>query len=96
MPAIQQHHKPSRSKDIVFQSMPPDTILLNLSTGYYFSTNRLGAEVWQRCDGDTETTAIIAALHDLFDVDLDTLTADVEAFLQQLLDEGLLHVEAKE
>ena len=93
---LEKHDRPARSSDIVFQSMPPDTILLNLKSGYYFSTNRLGAGVWERCDGKTTVAAMIEDLHRQYDVELERLTEDVEAFLRQMIDEGLLYVEGRE
>ncbi|HZG75937.1 MAG TPA: PqqD family protein [Paenibacillus sp.] len=92
---LEKHYRPARSSDIVFQSMPPDTILLNLKTGYYFSTNRLGADVWERCDGNTTVAAMIEDLHRRYDVELERLTEDVESFLRQMIDEELLYVEGR-
>jgi len=86
------HDKPVRAEDIAFQSMPPDTILLNLRTGYYFSTNPLGAEIWRRCDGEHTVGAIVDELFELYDVDRGRLAADVDEFLGRLLEEGLIHV----
>jgi hypothetical protein len=96
MITINKQHQPFRSNDIVFQSMPPDTVLLNLETGYYFSTNRLGAEVWNRCDGETTVAAIIESLHQQFDVSLEQLTDDVENFIALMVKEELLKVSVDE
>jgi len=92
MSEISLQYKPLKSDDIVFQSMPPDTVLLNLETGFYFSTNRLGAAVWEHCDGESDISSIIQKLHLQFDVSLEQLTEDVHAFIHQLLSEGLLKV----
>lgn len=81
---------PERSPDIAFQSMPPETILLNLANGYYYSTNELGGEVWQRCDGETTVEGIIRNLLPKYDVDLATLSEDVAEFIRQLAEDGLL------
>ena len=92
MPDVTLASKPRRSDDIVFQSMPPDTILLHLETGFYYSTNRLGAEVWQQCDGDTEVSKIVESLYQTFDASREQLTEDVLGFVRQMADEGLLKV----
>lgn len=84
---------PVRSPDITFQAMPPETVLLNLETGYYYSTNKLGGDVWARCDGNTTVDAIIRALHPRYDVALEELERDVIAFVGQLTEEGLLLVQ---
>ena len=94
MAAISLQSKPRRSRDITFQSMPPDTILLNLESGYYYSTNKLGTETWQRCDGETTISAMIAELHPHYEVSLEQLSADILGFIEEMVAEGLLLVEA--
>lgn len=93
MSKINLELQPQRSNDIVFQSMPPDTVLLNLETGYYYSTNPLGTEIWQRCDGTTAISNILSDLHQQFDVSLEQLTQDVLNFIEQMVHEGLLKVD---
>jgi len=90
---LTQGMKPRCSNDVVFQTMPPDTVLLHLATGYYYSTNRIGAEVWQRCDGKTDIAHLIDGLSKKFDVDRARLTEDIETFLEQMISEGLLLVD---
>ena len=92
MSAFSLYAVPVRAEDIAFQSMPPDTIILNLRTGYYFSTNTLGAEIWKRCDGERNVGAIVDELYELYEVDRERLAADVGEFLAKLREEGLIHV----
>lgn len=87
---INMRQKPVQSRDVAFQTMQPDTVLLNLETGYYYSINSLGAEIWQQCDGETEIAAIIDNLRQKYDVSLDQLKEDAVDFINQMLKEGLL------
>lgn len=84
---------PVKSPDITFQAMPPETVLLNLETGYYYSTNELGSAVWSLCDGATTVEAIIRALNPRYDVAPEQLERDVLAFIRELAEEGLLLVQ---
>jgi len=94
MTKISLTSKPSRSPDITFQSMPPETILLNLESGYYYSANALGSAIWQRCDGETTTEQLIRTLHPQYEVSIEQLRRDVVEYIERLADEGLLLVDS--
>src|SRR5512142_2711440 len=53
------------------------------SGGVMLSVNILGMEIWKLCDG-RDFDAIVTALLSRFDVDEETLSADVLAFLDEL------------
>jgi pyrroloquinoline quinone biosynthesis protein D len=57
--------------------------------GTMVSLNILGAEVWKLCDG-REENAIVEALLEQFDVDRQTLSRDIAAFLAELADKGFI------
>lgn len=83
---------PERVKDVVFQSMPPDLILLNLDSGFYYSTNPVGAAIWECCDGKTPVAEIVAQLSRRCEVPGGQIEADVRQFVGDLVKEGLLHI----
>lgn len=93
MAAISLQSKLRRSMDITFQSMPPDTILLNLESGFYYSTNILGSAVWQRCDGNTTIEDLISSLHPQYEISLEELRSDVMKFIEEMVAEDLLLVD---
>ncbi|HEY5973445.1 MAG TPA: GeoRSP system PqqD family peptide chaperone [Geobacteraceae bacterium] len=57
--------------------------------GTMVSLNILGAEVWKLCDG-REDGAIVETLLEQFDVERQTLSSDVAAFLAELADKGFI------
>ncbi|HZG88385.1 pyrroloquinoline quinone biosynthesis peptide chaperone PqqD [Paenibacillus sp.] len=93
MTAVTMQSRPRKAQDIMFQSMPPDTILLNLNNGYYYSTNPIGAAVWERCDGQRSIADIITELRAAFDAP-DEIERDVVQFVEHMADEKLLIVDA--
>ena len=93
MTAIRIQAKPQRSSDITFQSMPPETILLNLENGYYYSTNSLGSAVWQKCDGNTSIEDLISDLQPQYEISLEVLRHDVMEFIEEMVAENLLKVD---
>lgn len=93
MENLLMQQKPRHSKDIVFQCMPPDTVLLNLESGYYYSINSVGAEIWKLCDGKTDVAFIIDSLYQKYDVSQEQMTEDVVSFIQQVLGEKLIKMD---
>ena len=87
--------RPRRAQDVMFQSMPPDTILLNLNNGYYYSTNPIGAAVWERCDGQRSIADIVTELRSISDAP-DDIEQDVVQFVRQMAEEKLLVIDAAE
>lgn len=64
-----------------------------LSGGVMHQLNLLGGEVWKLCDGTLDRTGLLAALLELFEVDEDILARDVNTFLGEMMEKGLVHEE---
>jgi pyrroloquinoline quinone biosynthesis protein D len=77
---------------------PKSKLRLDPKTGKYILLypekglllNPTGAAILQLCDGEHSLSAIIAALAAEFQSDADVLRVEVLAFVQGLLDRGLL------
>jgi pyrroloquinoline quinone biosynthesis protein D len=65
------------------------TVILLIS-GMMHQLNLLGGYVWNLCDGHRDLAAVVAELQQEFDVDAETLTADVQEFIADLLERGWL------
>ena len=57
--------------------------------GTMVSLNILGTEVWKLCDGREQST-ITDELLEQFDVDRQTLSSDIDAFLVELAGKGFI------
>jgi len=86
---------PVRSADVKWQVVDDEAILVHLQSGFYFSLNPVGLFIWQSADGRTSLQQIIDGLVGEFDVDEPTAWADARAFLEQMLEEGLMSIEAR-
>lgn len=69
-----------------------ETVVLSMRASAYFGFNRVGTEIWTmltqpRCVGE-----IFDLLSQSHDVDADTMTRDVTAFLDALIKRRLLRV----
>lgn len=82
-----------RSPDVQGTSMEGETVLLDLSTGRYYTLNRLGSVIWEHCTGHSTIRDIYAVLCDRFDVAPERALDDLIALVNHLLQEQLLQQE---
>ena len=78
------------SRDVLFQEVNGEMVLLDMAGERYFGLNDVGARVWQLLHEGTNIGGIVETLFDEFEVDRETLEADVYALLAQLTDAGLV------
>ena len=67
-----------------------EAIIINLASGHYYSTDGVGALVWERLAAGQSAAEILAAVAQAFDVSRDQMGIDVESFVSSLLAEGLV------
>jgi|SRR6188472_3911577 len=83
------------SHDVQGTNMDGETVLLDLSTGRYYTLNRLGSAIWEHCNGHNTIGDIHAALCDRFDVAPERALDDLLTLVNQLIQEGLLQQERR-
>jgi len=71
-----------------------ETVLLNLDDGTYYGLNDVGAHLWDHLDEPTTVAALETETATAFGVDPETCRADVQAFLTELHDRGLIEVQS--
>ena len=69
-----------------------EIVIMRLDNGEFFSLSGTGAAIWRLIDGNRDRHALAAAAASQFDADEGEILADVDEFLQQLMDTGLLAV----
>ena len=74
-------------------SMQDETVLLDVSTGRYYTLNRLGSVIWEQCTLHNTVSEIHAVLCNRFDVEPDRALDDLIALVNDLIREGLLQQE---
>jgi len=85
-----------RPKSAVQSSiMEGETVLLDLSTGRYYTLNRLGSVIWEHCAGGKTISEIHAVLCARFSVASEQALDDLVALVSELLHEGLLQQERR-
>jgi hypothetical protein len=81
--------------DVQGTSMDGETVLLNLSTGRYYTLNQLGSVIWEHCTGHSTISDIHAVLCDRFDVAPERALDDLVTLVNHLIQEGLLQQERR-
>ena len=75
--------------------MDGETVLLDLSSGRYYTLNRVGSVIWEQCTGDKTISDIQAVLCDRFDVAPERALDDLVTLANDLTQEGLLQQERR-
>jgi Coenzyme PQQ synthesis protein D (PqqD) len=81
--------------DVQGTNMDGETVLLDLSTGRYYTLNRLGSVIWELCTGHHTISDIHAVLSDRFDVAPERALDDLVTLVNELIQEGLLQQERR-
>ncbi|MEO7858834.1 MAG: PqqD family protein [Nitrospirales bacterium] len=84
---------PRPNPDVQGTTLDGETVLLNLSTGRYYTLNRVGSAIWETCTGTQSLQAIHVALCRRFDAPPERIADDLFALVTHLSHEGLLTLE---
>ena len=74
----------SGNTDVQATNMDGETVLLDLSTGRYYTLNRLGSLIWELCTGTQTISDIHAVLCNRFDVAPERALDDLVTLVNQL------------
>jgi Coenzyme PQQ synthesis protein D (PqqD) len=69
-----------------------EAILINLSTGVYYSMTDVGAVMWELIGKRSSLGEIIQTITEIYDVPADQARADTERLAAQLLEEALVFI----
>ena len=83
------------SPDVQGTTMDGETVLLDLSSGRYYTLNRLGSVIWEHCTGQSTIADIHAAICDRFDVVPSCALDDLVDLANELIQEELLQQERR-
>ena len=81
--------------DVQGTTMDGETVLLDLSSGRYYTLNRIGSVIWEQCTRRPAISAIHAALCERFEVSAAQALDDLVALINTLIQEGLLQQERR-
>lgn len=84
---------PQPNPNVQGTTLDGETVLLDLSTGRYYTLNRVGSAIWEACNGSRSIQAIHTILCGRFDALPERIADDLFALVAHLSHEGLLTIE---
>ena len=83
--------KPKRKKDLVFNKLNDQMIIINFnSTKQFHQANEVGSRIWELCDGNHSQDQILNILVDEFEESPETIRNDLIEYLNLLKSNELL------
>ncbi len=79
-----------RKKGVVHRKILDEYILVDTREGEVLTLNEVGGEIWDLIDGRRSVAEIIRMLVEQYEVSEEDAEGDVEEFLTQLLEAGLI------
>ncbi len=83
-----------RRDRVLVQRAADKQILLDLDGGQYYALDEVSGQVWDLCDGTRSVATVIETVCRSYDAPPEVITEDVWSFLEELIDEKLIIVEA--
>jgi hypothetical protein len=87
---LQKDQKFSIPEAVLFQEVSGETVLLDLDSESYFGLDEIGTRIWMLLNEGRGQGGIVDALLEEYEVERDTLEADVAELLGNLLEAGLI------
>jgi hypothetical protein len=78
------------SKDVLFQEVGGETVLLDLDSERYFGLDEVGTRIWALISEGVAVREMADTMLEEYDIDRSTLETDIEALLVSLLEAGLI------
>lgn len=78
------------SESIFSRTLEEETIILNLETGQYFSTEHIGTRIWELLQQKHSLREIAQTLSNEFEADENQVVEDLTEFIGELESRGLV------
>lgn len=79
-------------ENTLITTLDGESVLLHTDSGKYFGFNEVGTEIWEMIQEPQSVETLSYEMVDKYDIDHETVRADVEALLTELIDKGLVKV----
>ena len=89
---IQEEQKVTISPEVLFQEVSGEMVLLDLASESYFGLDAIGARIWGLLESGATVGETLDTLMQEYEVERETLEADVGELLDRLLEARLIRV----
>lgn len=76
--------------NIIWRNVDDETLFLDTSTGYYFSLNQTGSEIWKMLSEGSSVETAAAQLSAKYDLPLESAHCDVNELIETLRSEKII------
>ena len=80
----------SRRMGLMTADMNGSAVMMDIMSGKYYNLGEVGGRIWELLEEPMTVTALVQKLTAEYDVSAAQCRADIEPFLNTLLDRGLL------
>ena len=80
------------SENVVWRDLEGEIVILNLTSGVYFSVDGVGTRIWILMSQQVAPEEMICTLVREFDVEEPQLRRDLESLVRDLISQGLIEV----
>ncbi|MGZ9132263.1 MAG: PqqD family protein [Nitrospira sp.] len=84
-----------QKEDVHSTVLDGESVLLNLSTGRYYTLNIVGSIVWDLSTGDRSLAQVVSTIREKFDVTAQQAQDDLLDLVGELGQEGLIYTERR-
>ncbi len=81
-----------RVENIASATINGEVINLNPYNGQYYSLNEVSALLWENLEAPNDMMSLCELVMAEYEVDLETCMRDVQGFIQEMIDAGMLEV----
>lgn len=78
------------TKEIAYEVLDGEAVLINLSNGMYYSIEGVGGRVWELIEGGQTLTTIKRIILAFYEIGEQQVEKDLNAFIEELIDENLV------
>ncbi len=79
-------------EEVAAKVMDGEAIIINLSSGMYYSMGSVGGEIWSMIESGWRLDEMVAALASRYEVSAERATEDLERLAEQLLGDRLVRI----
>jgi hypothetical protein len=78
------------NSSVVSAELDGEMVLLDIESGIYFGIDPVGTIIWNKLSEGADVEVIISSILSEYDIDADTVRADVATFIETLRDKNLI------
>lgn len=82
----------ARKGEVMASNVEGETIILSIEPGRYYVLDQVGTQIWELVQHTITFEDLLDKITAEFDVDLERCAKDLQGFLQEMFDEGLIEV----